>query len=65
MTSRSGTGSGNITGTLRHIYSDKLSLEVKSPSIDSVCKSSFIAGLILTRDYNFSFHYANSWERQC
>lgn len=28
MTSRSGTGSGNITGTLRHIYSDRLSLEL-------------------------------------
>ncbi|KAG0272941.1 hypothetical protein BGZ95_011273 [Linnemannia exigua] len=28
MTSRSGTGSGNITGTLRHIYSDKVSIEL-------------------------------------
>ncbi|KAG0216328.1 hypothetical protein BGX33_000213 [Mortierella sp. NVP41] len=27
MTSRSGTGGGNITGTIRHIYSDKLALE--------------------------------------
>ncbi|KAF9103368.1 hypothetical protein BGX27_010614 [Mortierella sp. AM989] len=28
MTSRSGTGSGNIVGTLRHTFSDKLSMEL-------------------------------------
>lgn len=42
MTSRSGTGSGNITGTLRHIYSDRLSLEVGSIFIDYICKWHFL-----------------------
>jgi len=64
MTSRSGTGSGNITGTLRHIYSDKLSLEVESLSIDSICSWHYFHRIDFDPIF-FFFRYANSWERQC
>lgn len=64
MTSRSGTGSGNITGTLRHIYSDKLSLEVGLLSIDYILRWYCFHRIDFDPIF-FSFRYANSWERQC
>ncbi|KAF9919751.1 hypothetical protein FBU30_010595, partial [Linnemannia zychae] len=42
MSSRSGTGSGNITGTLRHIYSDSISLELGTSLLNP--KTSIVKG---------------------
>ncbi|KAG0197542.1 hypothetical protein BGX28_008989 [Mortierella sp. GBA30] len=42
MTSRSGTGSGNITGTVRHSFSDKMAMEIGSSLLNP--RASIIKG---------------------